>query len=346
MIRQIVPAAILLFFTMSGLSQGSLLYHERTMGTTGCGGTAYANTLLPAPADSVKLSFKVAASLNASLPRIYYTTDGSNPSGVTGIATGTTKVVEAAFRCTVGGYSIATGIIPPLPSGTIVKYIISASAGQGYEVFGNSAPCGGCQPIVTSTYATAFTYTVQGVLPIHFVNFTAREGSKAIRLYWASAQEANMSRYEVYHSRNSLQFDKLGTVTALGNSNQRTDYFFDDQRPLTGNNYYKITAFDRGGQSVSTSIIRVLFGKNDNSVVVFANPSANFINVRVVDIVKGDYAVRVFDNGGKLLVNERLNHNGADAIYPVALPRALAKGNYRLVLTNKYQFYRSAFMIQ
>jgi hypothetical protein len=343
---------LVLFFTVSQLlsvtsGQNYLVYHERSTSSTGCGTVNYLNHIQPAPSDSVSISFKVSSQLNAGQAVVYYTTDGSNPSGTLGQPTGTTQVVAGVFGCGSNNYINVTGTVPPLPSGTVVKYIFSVWAtGTNYEVFGNSQVCSGCQPIVTSTNATQFTYAVQGVLPIAFINFTGREGDKAIRLYWASAQESNMDRYEIYRSKNSLVFERAGTVTAIGNNPQRTDYFFDDQQPQTGNNYYKITAFDKTGKSVSTSIIRILFGINDNSVVVFSNPLSNLINIRVVDIVRGEYAIRVFENSGKLIYNGKVAHNGADGVYPVQLPRPLARGNYRLVLTNKYQFYQSAFMIR
>jgi hypothetical protein len=343
-----LPLSIfMLFLMLSGIyGQNYLVYHERSTGSSGCGGINYLSHLQPAPADSVKITFNINSQVNAGQAVIYYTTDGSNPSGSFGGATGTTQVIPAVLGCSSGGFVNATGTVPSLPSGTIIKYIFSAWSSNGnYEFFGNSQVCTACQPILTSTNATIFTYSVQGVLPINFINFNGREGAKVIRVYWASVQESNMDRYEIYRSRNSLQFEKAGTVMAVGNSSQRTDYFFDDQQPSIGNNYYKVTAFDKTGKSVSTSIMRILFGKNDNSLVVFSNPSGDLLNVRVVDIIRGEYAIRVFENSGRLVYNGKIAHNGADAVYPVPLPQALAKGNYRLVMTNRYQFFRSAFLV-
>jgi hypothetical protein len=344
--RNFLLSIFMLLLLSGAYGQNYHVYHERSTSSSGCGGINYLSHIQPAPADSVRVTFKVSSQLNAGQAVIYYTTDGSNPSGTFGIPTGTTQVATAVLGCSSGGYVNATGILPSLSSGTIVKYIFSAWSSAGnYEFFGNSQVCPGCQPILTSTNATIFTYSVQGVLPITFINFTGREGAKVVRLFWSSVQESNMDRYEIYRSRNSLQFEKAGAVIAVGNSSQRTDYFFDDQQPSLGNNYYKVTAFDKTGKSVSTSIIRILFGKNDNSLVVFSNPSGDLLNVRVVDIIRGEYAIRVFENSGRLVYNGKLAHNGADAIYPVPLPRPLAKGNYRLVMTNKYQFFRSAFLI-
>lgn len=344
---KIILLFIVYFFLIVPAQYGQdyLVYHERTTTVTGCGTVRYLSHVQPAPTDTLHIAFKVQQQLGPGLAAIYYTTDGSNPSGSEGIGTGTTKVSMALPGCSNNGFTTVEGWIPPQPSGTIVKYIFSVW-NSNYEIFGNSEQCAGCVPIATSTNATQFMYAVQGVLPINFVNFTAREGNKVIRVYWASAQESNMAYYEIFRSKNSLQFEKVGTVTAVGNTNQRTDYFFDDQQPLFGNNYYRVTAVDRTGKSVSTSIMRVLFGKNDNSITVFASPANSLLNVRVVDIVKGEYAIRIFDNSGRLVYESKVYHNGADGVYPVQLPQPLAVGNYRLVLTNKYQFYRSSFMVQ
>jgi hypothetical protein len=326
--------------------QTQLVFHERSTAAVGCGTVRYLSQVQPAPTDTLRIGFKVQQQLQPQQGAVYYTIDGSNPSGSLGRGTGTTLVVPAQLDCSSGGYMVLAASLPPLQAGTVVKYIFSAWNGSQYELFGNSETCTGCQPITTSTNATQFSYAVQGVLPITFVHFSGREGTQAIRVYWASAQESDMAYYEVYRSRNSLQFEKIGTVPAMGNTSQRTDYFFDDRAPLFGNNYYRVTAVDRQGKSVSTSIQRVLFGKNDNSLVVFANPSSSLLNIRVVDIIKGDYVVRIFDGGGRLIHNSPIKHNGADGVYPVQLPQPLARGNYRLVLTNRYQFYTSSFLME
>lgn len=326
--------------------QNYWVYHERSLNETGCVSVRYLTNLLPLPTDTVHLGLKVQAQFNANQAAVYYTVDGSNPSGSLGQGTGTTLVGMATPTCSSNGYVVARVQLPPQPAGTIVKYIFSAWNSSNYEVFGNSEQCPNCPPITTSTNAKQFMYAVQGVLPISFVNYTAREGNKVVRLYWASAQESNMDYYEIYRSKNSLQFEKIGTVAAVGNTTQRTDYFFDDQLPYFGNNYYRVTAVDRNGKTASTSIMRVLFGKNDNSIVVFGNPTASLLNIRVVDIVKGEYAIRIFENSGRLVYESKVSHNGADGIYPVQLPNPLAKGNYRLVLTNRYQFYQSSFLLQ
>lgn len=347
MVKTILIFFISVLATTGAKAQVFTTYHEQTTAIAGCSGQRFASTLTPTPADTVILSFTATSAVAIVKGWIYYTTDGSNPSGAMGTGTANTQVAACTLVCNTGNISTLRGAIPPQQGGALVKYVVSVLTTVGNtEVFGNSSACSGCNPITTSTNARSFAYVVQGVLPISFVNITALEGRNSIRIFWGVAQETDMAYYEIYQSRNSLRFDKIGTRTAVGNSNKRVDYYFDDPQPNLGNNYYRVVGIDQQGKTAATKIIRVLFGKNDNSVVIFSNPAADILNVRVADMIRGLYAIRIFDNMGRLIFDTRVQHNGADGVYPIYLPQPLAKGNYRLIFTNRYQFYTASFMIR
>ena len=99
--------------------------------------------------------------------RIYYTTDGSNPSGAFGVGNGTTQVVNVTFDHNFGSPVVDAvfGTIPAQPAGTVVKYIVSAWFDTGGdEIFGNgcgNAPRTFCNSDnKLSSQATVFQYTV------------------------------------------------------------------------------------------------------------------------------------------------------------------------------------------
>lgn len=341
--KLLLLVSIISFSAAQISGQAVSVYHERSSNSPGCG-LAYVDKISPIAGDSIKIAFKAEYVSALNQARIYYTTDGSNPSGLRGVPSGTTSLINCHINCSVSSGSgqafICSGTLPPQPSGTVMKYLVSAwNSSSGDEIFGNS------NSVTSSANATIFSFNVQGTLPIVFVTFDGREFSEKIRIYWASQQESNLDHYEIFHSRNSLQFEKVGSVTALGNTVIKTDYRFDHLQPVIGNNYYKVVAIDRTGRSVSTRILRILFGKNDNSLVVYPNPAADILNIRVVDVVKGEYTIRVVTNNGQLLYSSKINHNGADAVYPIKLPQPLARAPYRLSLANKYQFYRSSFLV-
>src|SRR6266581_4728990 len=138
----------ILFSTQLAFGTANYVYHERTANIPPCGGVAYVSVLNPTSAQAYDLRFKLECQFGTDNLRVYYTTDGSAPSGSKGTPSGTTAVVSGSYLCTffdptpnctvdVGGATI-----PAQAAGVVVKYIVGAwhSAG-GPEIFANSGTC-------------------------------------------------------------------------------------------------------------------------------------------------------------------------------------------------------------
>src|SRR5438045_2950274 len=78
------------------------VYHERTANNPGCGTVAYVPILNPTSAQAYDLRFKVEYVGYTDSLRVYYTTDGSTPSGAKGVASGTTQTAVGSYLCTFG----------------------------------------------------------------------------------------------------------------------------------------------------------------------------------------------------------------------------------------------------
>ncbi|HEY0171386.1 MAG TPA: lamin tail domain-containing protein [Pyrinomonadaceae bacterium] len=116
--------------------------------------------------ETYTLHFKVEFQFFTNQARVYYTTDGSNPSGSFGTPFGTTQVATASYTCTYSDQTqgcqivdVLTGVIPAQPAGTTVKYILGAwHSGGGPEVFANSGTCPSCFSCTDSTTGCASTF--------------------------------------------------------------------------------------------------------------------------------------------------------------------------------------------
>ncbi len=137
------------------------VYHERSTNNPGCGGQFVSN-LTPGSADAVTVRFKVEYQYYTDNARLYYTTDGTNPSGAYGTPSGTTQVVTANWVCLFNAgqnVDVWEAAIPAQQGGKTVKYIISAwHSGGGSEIFANSGEF--VNPFTTSSQATQFSYSV------------------------------------------------------------------------------------------------------------------------------------------------------------------------------------------
>ena len=159
----LIALIALTFATQNVFAEANYVYHEATTNNPGCGVDNYRSVLTPNSSQSLTVTWKSEYQFFTDNLRLYYTTDGSVPSGAFGVPSGTTQVVTGSYSCLFGSTDIAKATIPAQPAGTVVNYIVSAwHSGGGSEIFANGpgAPCACGTPTNNSSLATVFSYTV------------------------------------------------------------------------------------------------------------------------------------------------------------------------------------------
>ncbi|WP_026461506.1 T9SS type A sorting domain-containing protein [Adhaeribacter aquaticus] len=92
-------------------------------------------------------------------------------------------------------------------------------------------------------------------LPVELIHFTAKKTqSKTIKLTWATASEKDNEYFAVERSADGTNFTPLDKVKGAGNSNQRQEYTFTDNNPLTGTAYYRLRQTDFNGKTAYSPI--------------------------------------------------------------------------------------------
>jgi len=320
----------ILFCSVSCFGTANSVYHEFTLNTTGGSCGTYVSNTAPTGADAVNISFTIDYQFFTNQARIYYTTDGSAPSASHGVPSGTTQVITASYFCTYnngsGTVDVARGTIPALPTGTVVKYIVSAwHSSGGLEIFAS----GGSN--TSSATATVFSYTVASVLPLGMVQFAARKENDNIKLFWETAQEINISHYEVYASANGINFTNIGTVKAAGNTG-KNQYSFVDTHPRNGNNFYQVKIIDQNARYTFSQVIAMNI---DKTITPSVYASAKTLHVRLDDTQKGNFSVALINNSGQSVQTWIIRNNSASTDYDLALPATTGDGIYH-VAVNAY----------
>ncbi|MFZ4621745.1 MAG: hypothetical protein ACOYNS_14385, partial [Bacteroidota bacterium] len=124
-------------------------------------------------------------------------------------------------------------------------------------------------PSVTRTYSndtTAFTFvvsassavmleTTSSILPVEMTSFTVEKLRSQIRLCWTTATEISNYGFEIerrIEQGYDSKWNMIGFVRGAGNSNAPKQYFFLDQRTLSGIHQYRLKQLDHdGGYSYS-----------------------------------------------------------------------------------------------
>lgn len=109
------------------------------------------------------------------------------------------------------------------------------------------------------------------VLPVEMMYFSGESTENGIELRWATASELNNAGFLLERSTDLSNWLNIGFVQGVGNSQQINRYLFQDNKPITGVNYYRIKQFDNDGEFETLQIIAIVWNTD-----VKTNPFRSF----------------------------------------------------------------------
>jgi hypothetical protein len=120
------------------------------------------------------------------------------------------------------------------------------------------------------------TRYIQGLsLPVEFTAFSAIKINQSALLEWGTESEHNNDYFEVERSKNGIDWSRLLTTEAAGESNSVKKYQETDPEPFEGISYYRLNQYDLDG--TKTFLKMVSFNNEmeigDNEIRVFPNPT-------------------------------------------------------------------------
>lgn len=96
-------------------------------------------------------------------------------------------------------------------------------------------------------------------LPVQWLNFTVEKTDASIQISWTTASELNNDHFEIQRSIDGIHFTTIGTLPGHGTSSLAQQYFFADENPANGVNYYRLIQVDYDGQRYNSEIKRIDF---------------------------------------------------------------------------------------
>jgi hypothetical protein len=162
-------------------------------------------------------------------------------------------------------------------------------------------------------------------LPVTVSKFVATlNNQKEAILSWTTATEKNSKSFEVEHSLDNVNYKKLETVKAKGNSNVQVNYSFTDAGFVKGLvNYYRLKLVDIDN-TFTYSGVRQLSEENtiqsavSDYVFMAPIPTEDYVKIwSDVEVLNGSAEVKIYDTQMKLVstktiygfgkLNERLD---------------------------------------
>jgi hypothetical protein len=170
-------------------------------------------------------------------------------------------------------------------------------------------------------------------LPVTLTNIKAYQKNAGVQVEWTARQQSNIDRYDVERSQNGLQFFKLGSVQAKGNSSVDINYHLFDARPFIGVNFYRIKTIETGQETYS-QVLRVnITNSFVNRLTVYPNPTNGNTIALQINLQKGNYIVSLTNKMGQQIATKVIDHAGGSATENIEPSKALAAGVYQLRLS-------------
>lgn len=125
---------------------------------------------------------------------------------------------------------------------------------------------GGC------TQGSGSNFCTSDALPVKVLFFLASLESDVVTLSWATEKEENFDYFQIEKAASDFQFYPIGTIQGSGyNSYSRRDYYFVDEKPFIGNNYYRLKAVDYDGSYEYFRVVTVVYDAQP-VVHIYPNP--------------------------------------------------------------------------
>lgn len=190
------------------------------------------------------------------------------------------------------------------------------------------------------TLGVVVRYLVEGgTLAVSLLDFKATAQNKTVLLQWQVASEQDLSGFAIERGADGNNFNSIGFVRSLGNSNLKVNYSIIDRDPLQGVNFYRLKMIDADGTFRYSKIVSVNMSAI-STLRLSPNPAKNILFVRSG---KNEAAtVQITDAVGRTLRTLKVTLKG-DAPTPINI-NDLPAGIYNIQLHTKTTRETSRFI--
>jgi hypothetical protein len=267
---------------------------------------------------------------------------------------GSTSILEVlspytlhATNMTFSGSATAKNLIVDGPSGKIVVDNTLNFGGLSIDLDGsgnisagtitgadniscnNDSNCPNTTASSCSPSGSSFCTAGGFVLPIELEFFKGEISNESVALSWSTSTEINFDYFSVERSGDGKTFNEIGQIKGHGTTNTQHNYSYEDNNPIVGRSYYRLTSNDFDGYQQVFKVVSMDY-QGEKSFSVSPNPSdgtAVRLNFNFENETDGQ--VTIYDNVGSVIGSYPMASTGS-----INFSRTLTSGIYMAKYTS------------
>lgn len=251
---------------------------------------------------------------------------GASETNITGATSVTFTVVAVNGGSTPNYNFLVNNISAQNGSNNVLVRTVSPGDKVKCE-FTSSEPCVDEKTVVSNEIIMG-----EGTLPVTLISLSGRKVTDGNRLEWVTASEFNSDRFMVEKSLDGTSFENIGQVSAAGFSNNITPYQYLDEKPATGNNYYRLKMIDRDATFRYSNVLLIANRTNDQAGKLYPNPTipGRQALLQLEGLEKGMVTISVSGINGQVIKTFRAT--STDGRLQVNIPATgMNSGNYLII---------------
>ena len=144
------------------------------------------------------------------------------------------------------------------------------------------------------------------VLPVELLEFKGQTTDRGNFLTWTTANEKNNAGFEIERSTDGQKFEKIGFVKGNNTTQDKNNYSFTDNPPLSKIAYYRLQQVDFDGSKMSSNIISIELKDFAERLKVYPNPTnGHEITLEIPENTEG---VQVINSLGQVVFNQKVEN--------------------------------------
>jgi glucose/arabinose dehydrogenase len=143
-------------------------------------------------------------------------------------------------------------------------------------------------------------------LPVNLEYLSLTKESCNAKIEWKTTLETNFSHFELERSTDAKTFYKIASLPASGTNHI---YTFLDERPISGNNFYRLKMLDNDGSYQYSRMDSIKSSCRQGEITVFPNPGEDKF---VIDGVAKGQKIRIYTSSGKLIISKIASGNNTE----------------------------------
>ena len=194
-------------------------------------------------------------------------------------------------------------------------------------------------PFVDHPEYVAAIFQCTGVVPVTIIDFTAQKNKETVLLKWYASFETSFKQYEIERSTDGISFYMRGVVPGR---NLAEYNFIDTDLPKNAVLYYRLKMIDLDGKFKYSKIVSVRLNNNFSNAIVYPNPVAGQLNIKLDEELQSASALQIMDVTGRIVKQQSVNTGDINIGLDV---NSLSPGRYFIKIITGRQVINQSFIV-